>query len=82
MMTRDCRWTLFPVCARPSSLQMRLRSLLMRVRERSIMDTAICCRLEAMVVAGDEAGRRSAGAGETAEAAKSARHWGRSGGRR
>jgi hypothetical protein len=56
-MTRACRWTLFPVWGQPSSLQMRLRSLLMRVRECSIIECAICCRLDAMVTARGEAGR-------------------------
>jgi hypothetical protein len=56
-MTRACRWTLFPVWGQPSSLQMRLRSLLMRVRECSIIECAICCRLDAMLTARGEAGR-------------------------
>jgi hypothetical protein len=46
--TRACSAALFPVCAVPSSLQIFLRSLLMSVRERSVMVAAICCKLEAM----------------------------------
>jgi len=47
--TRACSAALFPVCDVPSSLQIFLRSLLMRVLERSVMPAAMCCRLEVMV---------------------------------
>jgi hypothetical protein len=46
--TRACSAALLPVCAVPSSLQIFLRSLLISVRERSVMVAAICCKLEAM----------------------------------
>lgn len=47
--TRPCSAALFPLCDWPSSLQIRLRSLLMSVLERSIMLAAVCCRLDAIV---------------------------------
>ena len=49
--TRACSAALFPVCATPSSLQIFLRSLLMRVRERSVMVAASCCRLRLVAMA-------------------------------
>jgi hypothetical protein len=46
--TLACSAALFPVCDVPSSLQIFLRSLLISVRERSVMPAAICCKLDAM----------------------------------
>jgi hypothetical protein len=50
--TLACSAALFPVCDVPSSLQIFLRSLLMSVRERSVMPAAICCKLDAMTKCG------------------------------
>lgn len=49
-ITRACSPALFPVCASPSSFKIFFRSLLMRVRERSVMVAAMCCRLAADMV--------------------------------
>jgi hypothetical protein len=49
-ITRACKAALFPVCASPSSFRIFFRSLLMSVRERSVMVAAMCCRLAADMV--------------------------------
>lgn len=48
--TRACNAALFPVCESPSSFRIFFRSLLMSVRERSVMVAARCCRLAADMV--------------------------------
>lgn len=48
-MTRACRAALLPVCDEPSSFRILFKSLFMRAFERSEIEAAMCCRLDAMV---------------------------------